>query len=66
LGADLDGISGHWADKDYGSNVESEMEVFGLIARSSSDFRAFSYLAIVLSLFESGRLTESPSGFFRR
>jgi hypothetical protein len=50
---------------DYGSNVESEIEVFGLIARSSSDFRAFSYLAIVLSLFESGRLTESPSGFFR-
>jgi hypothetical protein len=41
---------------DYGSTVESEIEVFGLIARADDDPHAFSLLASVLSLFETGRL----------
>ena len=41
---------------DYGSTVESEIEVFGLISRADDDPRAFSLLAMVLSLFETGML----------
>ena len=47
---------------DYGSTVESEIEVFGFIARANDDPRAFSLLAMVLSLFETGTL-ESASIF---
>jgi hypothetical protein len=39
---------------DYGSTVESEIEVFALIARANDDPRAFSLLAQVVSLFETG------------
>jgi hypothetical protein len=39
---------------DYGSTVESEIEVFGFIARANDDPRAFSLLAQVVSLFETG------------
>lgn len=41
---------------DYGSTVESEIEVFGFIARANDDPRAFSLLAMVLGLFETGYL----------
>jgi len=41
---------------DYGSTVESEIEVFGLVARADDDPHAFSLLASVIGLFETGRL----------
>jgi hypothetical protein len=41
---------------DYGSTVEGEIEVFGLISRANDDPRAFSLLAMVLGLFETGYL----------
>src|SRR4051794_27804158 len=49
---------------DYGSAVESEIEVFGLIARCNDDPRAFSLLAMVLGLFETGYLYGAAKGFF--
>lgn len=49
---------------DYGSTVESEIEVFGLIARCNDDPRAFSLLAMVLGLFETGYLYGAARGFF--
>ncbi len=48
---------------DYGSTVESEIEVFGFIARANDDPRAFSLLAMVVSLFETGYLS-SAAGLF--
>ncbi len=48
---------------DYGTTVESELEVFGLIARANDDPRGFSLLAMVLSLFETGYL-RSGAGLF--
>jgi hypothetical protein len=39
---------------DYGTTVESELEVFAFIARANDDMRAFSLLAMVVSLFETG------------
>ena len=44
---------------DYGTTVESELEVFAFIARANDDMRAFSLLAMVVSLFETAYL---PSG----
>jgi len=44
---------------DYGSTVESEIEVFGLISRADDDPRAFSLLAMVLCLFETGMLNSA-------
>ena len=41
---------------DYGTTVEAELEVFAFIARSNDDMRAYSLLAMVLSLFETGYL----------
>jgi hypothetical protein len=38
----------------YGSTVDSELEVFAFIARANDDPRAFSLLAGVISLFETG------------
>jgi hypothetical protein len=49
---------------DYGSTVESEIEVFGLIARTNNDPTAFSLLAMVLGLFETGYLYGAAKGFF--
>ena len=55
---------------DYGTTVESEVEVFGLIARANDDLHAFSLLAMVISLFETGYLAtgaglfESSPGHF--
>lgn len=48
---------------DYGTTVESELEVFALIARANDDMRAFSLLAMVISLFETGYL-HSGAGLF--
>jgi hypothetical protein len=48
---------------DYGTSVESEMEVFAFIARANDDMRAFSLLAMVVSLFETGYL-RSGAGLF--
>jgi hypothetical protein len=48
---------------DYGTTVESELEVFGFIARSNDDMHAFSLLAMVVSLFETGYL-RAGAGLF--
>jgi hypothetical protein len=48
---------------DYGTRVESEVEVFALIARANDDMRAFSLLAMVVSLFETGYL-RTGAGLF--
>jgi len=48
---------------DYGTTVESELEVFGFIARANDDMRAFSLLAMVVSLFETGYL-QTGAGLF--
>jgi hypothetical protein len=39
---------------EYGSTVESEIEVFAFISRANDDLRAFSLLAQIISLFETG------------
>ena len=49
---------------DYGTTVESELEVFAFIARANDDTRAFSLLAMVISLFETGVLA-SGAGLFQ-
>ena len=55
---------------DYGTTVESEVEAFGLIARANDDMHAFSLLAMVIALFETGYLAtgaglfESSPGHF--
>jgi hypothetical protein len=49
---------------DYGTTVDSELEVFAFIARANDDMRAFSLLAMVLSLFETGYL-RAGAGLFR-
>ncbi len=48
---------------DYGSTVECEIEVFGFIARANDDPRAFSLLAMVLGLFETGYLHDAANLF---
>jgi hypothetical protein len=49
---------------DYGTRVESEIEVFAFIARANDDLHAFSLLAMVVSLFETGSLA-SGAGLFQ-
>jgi hypothetical protein len=49
---------------DYGTTVESELEVFAFIARANDDMRAFSLLAMVISLFETGYL-RTGAGLFQ-
>ena len=41
---------------DYGTKVESELEVFAFVARANDDPKGFSLLAMVVSLFETGYL----------
>jgi hypothetical protein len=48
---------------DYGTTVENELEVFGFIARANDDPRAFSLLAMVVSLFETGALARGAGLF---
>ena len=49
---------------EYGSTVESEIEVFGFIARANDDPRGFSLLEMLISLFETGDLA-SGAGLFQ-
>jgi hypothetical protein len=49
---------------DYGTTVESELEVFAFIARANDDLKAFSLLAMVVSLFETGYL-RTGAGLFQ-
>ncbi len=49
---------------DYGTKVESELEVFALIARAIPDPRGFSLLAMVVSLFETGYMM-TGAGLFQ-
>ena len=49
---------------DYGTTVEAELEVFAFIARANDDLRAFSLLAMVVSLFETGYL-RTGAGLFQ-
>ncbi len=49
---------------DYGTTVEAELEVFAFIARANDDMRAFSLLAMVVSLFETGYLA-TGAGLFQ-
>ena len=48
---------------DYGTTVENELEVFGFIARANDDPRAFSLLAMVVSVFETGALARGAGIF---
>jgi hypothetical protein len=48
---------------DYGTKVESELEVFAFIARANDDPKAFSLLAMVVSLFETGYM-RTGAGLF--
>jgi len=48
---------------DYGTTVESELEVFAFIARANDDLHAFSLLAMVVCLFETGYL-RTGAGLF--
>ncbi|HEX9042780.1 MAG TPA: hypothetical protein VF838_17490 [Trebonia sp.] len=48
---------------DYGTTVENEIEVFAFIARASDDPQAFSLLAMVVSLFETGYLARGAGLF---
>jgi len=49
---------------DFGTTVESELEVFAFIARANEDLHAFSLLAMVVSLFETGYL-KTGAGLFQ-
>lgn len=48
---------------DYGTTVQNEIEVFGLIARGNDDPRGFSLLVMVIGLFETG-LVSTAGGLF--
>ena len=48
---------------DYATTVEAELEVFAFIARANDDPQAFSLLAMVVSLFETGYL-RAGAGLF--
>lgn len=48
---------------DYGTTLESELEVFGLVAWADDDPRGFSLLAMVIGLFETGQVA-SGAGLF--
>jgi hypothetical protein len=47
----------------YGTTVENELETFAFIARANDDPRAFSLLAMVVSLFETGALRRAAGLF---
>lgn len=49
---------------DYGATIDNELEVFAFIARANDDPRGFSFLAMVVSLFETGMLA-SGAGLFQ-
>ncbi|MEI7593926.1 MAG: hypothetical protein WCK41_12025 [Actinomycetes bacterium] len=39
---------------DYGTNIQGEVEIFGLIGRADPDPKGFSWLATIVGLFETG------------
>ncbi len=47
---------------DYGTTIEGELEVFGLIGRADPDPKGFAWLATVVGLFETGFVHQQ--GFF--
>lgn len=47
----------------YGTALESEIEIFGYMSRANDDPRAFSRLAMVVSLFETGYLIRGAGLF---
>jgi hypothetical protein len=49
---------------DIATTVEGELEVFAFISRANDDMRAFSLLAMVVSLFETGYL-RTGAGLFQ-
>ncbi len=49
---------------DYGATIDNELEVFAFIARANDDPKGFSFLAMIVSLFETGVLA-SGAGLFR-
>lgn len=49
---------------DYGSVVESELEVFAFIARAGDNPEAFALLAMVINLFQTGHL-QGAAGIFQ-
>lgn len=49
---------------DYGSVVASELEVFAFIARASDNPQAFTLLAMVINLFQTGAV-DSAAGIFQ-
>ncbi len=49
---------------DFGTNLQGELEVFGLIGRADPDPKGFAWLATLVGLFETGYI--SSSGFFDR
>ena len=51
---------------DYGTVVDSEIEVFGFIAAAIPDPRGFSFLAAVLGLFETGTIDEAAGGVLQK
>ncbi len=48
---------------DYGTTLENEIEVFGLIARADDDPRGFSLLVMVIGLFETGAISKAGGLF---
>lgn len=50
---------------DYGTTLENELEVFGLIARADDDPQGFSLLVMVVGLFETGSVVDA-GGLFER
>lgn len=48
---------------DYGTTLESELEVFAFMARANDDPRGFALLAMIVSLFETGYLA-AGAGLF--
>lgn len=48
---------------DYGTTLENEIEVFGLIARANDDPRGFSLLVMVIGLFQTGVIS-TAGGLF--
>jgi hypothetical protein len=48
---------------DYGTTLENELEVFGLIARADDDPRGFSLLVMVIGLFETGAISRAGGLF---
>ena len=47
---------------DYGTNLDGEIEVFGLIGRADPDPKGFAWLATLIGLFETGYVADA--GFF--